>query len=437
MPKIDNPKWNMIETINSRLVLFASRISVGYLLFIGLLIRLMTLSYGAIHDLYISHIKYTDIDYHVFTNGSKAISIGASPYDDKEYRYTPLVALLFFPNVLIHSQSAKLGLILADIYCAQLLYRLNIYQGVTRQRSKFYLLVWLFNPINIAISTRGSFEPVLSAILLTSLYLLVNDRTVLSAMFFGLSVHLKLFPVIYSLPFYIYLIQRRPYLRNQSRLSYWCKAICPNTNHVKFYSSSALTFLLLSFICYSLYGYDYLHQSFIYHLKRKDLQHNFSIYFYLFRLLPDHQDLISYIASVIQLIAVISLSFLHSSIDANRRTKLRKLTFSLFGTTFVFVSLNKVCTSQYMVWYLVYLPLIMDSIDIDVTQAYYIAATSLLAKANWLFFAYLYEYQNYDILDYVGNSSFLLLACNIWIIRTLCTKFDANTKHHTKNVSME
>lgn len=425
---VDSRKWTMIEIFETRLTKITSRTTTDQLLLTGLVFRLLPLFYGVIHDEYVSHIKYTDIDYHVFNNGSRNLLSEGSPYVDPEYRYTPLVAILFLPNILANINLGKILLVVADIYCGKLIYSLNIHQGTNRLNSKLYLLLWLFNPVTIAISTRGSFEPILLAVILTSMHQLVNGSYITSGLLIGLSIHLKLYPVIYVLPIYIYLLQRRPYLKTQTRFTYWLKTLCPNSGHLEFLVATGLSFFITSYLSYRLYGHEYLEQSFLYHLRRKDLQHNFSIYFYLFKLLPEYQSELGKIAFLLQAIGVIMITLSLASLDTNKRTKLRKLTFSFFLSTFVFVSLNKVCTSQYFVWYLIFLPLIMDSIRIEPAYAWAMLLTWFMSQANWLFFAYLHEYQNYDILDYVGNSSFLLLACNMWIAKTLSSKFDANLK---------
>lgn len=427
----------MLKSITAYLKHVSSTKSPGEILLYGLFIRLVALIYSIIHDSCVNHIKYTDIDYDVFTNASQAIVKGKSPYEDVEYRYSPMVALIFLPNILLDKSFGKLILIAADILGGHLHYNLNIQQGTNRVNSKLFLILWLFNPVTIAISTRGSFEPIITLLVLSSVYLLISNSYSLAGLLFGLSIHLKLYPIIYSLSFYIYMIKRKPYMRTQTKLFYWLKTLSPATDHFKFFLASALSLLLSCYISYRYYSHDYIEQSFLYHLKRKDLAHNFSFYFYLFRLLPQYQEQLSKAAFLIQFLGVLILSLKYSSFDTNRRIKLRKLSFSLFSSTFLFVSLNKVCTSQYFNWYLIFLPLILDNLKIELYQAYSIVIGWFLSQANWLFFAYLYEYQGYDVLHHVGNSSILFLISNLWVLSTLCTSFDASARWQLKEEPLE
>lgn len=415
----------MLDSIHSRLLHLASIKSTGNLLLYGFIVRLIALSYSILHDKHVDHIKYTDIDYHVFTNGTKAILDGRSPYDDPEYRYPPLVALVFFANILLNENSGKLLLIFSDILCGQVLYTLNIHQGVHRINSKLFLIIWLFNPITIAISTRGSFEPIITLLVIVSVYLLIRGDNFFAGLLYGLTIHIKLYPIIYAISFYFYIVQRKPYMKTQTKVYYWLKTLTPNSSHLKFFVSSGISLLLSSYISYIYYGQDYIEQSFLYHLKRRDTQHNFSVYFALFNLFPEYQDRISTLAFALQFSAVLLVSLLYISFSTNRRVRLRRLTFSLFASTFVFVSLNKVCTSQYFNWYLIFLPLISESIKIRFSKVLCLITTWLLPQAIWLFFAYLYEYQHYDVLFYVYISSAIFLVSNLYIVVTLCDKFDA------------
>jgi hypothetical protein len=64
----------------------------------SIILRAVFLLYGLWQDAY-SPVKYTDIDYFVFTDAARFISRGQSPYARDTYRYTPLLAWLIYPTV--------------------------------------------------------------------------------------------------------------------------------------------------------------------------------------------------------------------------------------------------------------------------------------------------------------------------------------------------
>jgi phosphatidylinositol glycan class M len=70
----------------------------------GFIIRVIVMAYGEWQDANSTHyslpnpfpffsvrVKYTDVDYEVYTDASRMLSIGRSPFDRTTFRYTPLL----------------------------------------------------------------------------------------------------------------------------------------------------------------------------------------------------------------------------------------------------------------------------------------------------------------------------------------------------------
>lgn len=60
------------------------------LLSAALLLRLALLVYGELQDRFMS-VKYTDVDYDVYSDAAREMAAGNSPFDRTTYRYTPVL----------------------------------------------------------------------------------------------------------------------------------------------------------------------------------------------------------------------------------------------------------------------------------------------------------------------------------------------------------
>ena len=67
--------------------------------------------------------------------------------------------------------------------------------------------LWLFNPMTIVISARGSSDSLHSLAILASLYFLRTKNWVLAALIHGLgAIHLRLYPIIYLPSVFFYFV---------------------------------------------------------------------------------------------------------------------------------------------------------------------------------------------------------------------------------------
>src|SRR5574344_2747779 len=73
-------------------------------------------------------VLYTDIDYHVFSDGAKHITQGESPYERETYRYTPILAAMMVPNILVWYPIGKFFLCTVDVLVGYLIEELLISQ---------------------------------------------------------------------------------------------------------------------------------------------------------------------------------------------------------------------------------------------------------------------------------------------------------------------
>lgn len=174
-------------------------------------LRLVLLLYGAYQDAH-SALKYTDIDYLVFTDAARYVRHGLSPYARETYRYSPLLAWLLLPTALRPSallfSFGKLFFAAADLLAGWLILLLlrrrrrgggkSSGSGSDVERDGAFAALWLWNPMVATISTRGSSEGLLGVLTVGLLWAVERRRIALAGAVLGLAVHFKIYPFIYA-----------------------------------------------------------------------------------------------------------------------------------------------------------------------------------------------------------------------------------------------
>lgn len=170
-------------------------------------LRVILLVYGEWQDRHLD-VKYTDIDYLVFTDAARHITQGESPYARATYRYTPMLAILLTPNIYGFFAFGKCLFALADLGVGYLIHQILVLRGMPSRKALWFDALWLLNPMVANISTRGNAESLLSMMVLGTLYFVLTRQFYPACAAFGLAVHFKIYPVIYAAPL-VFLLDAR------------------------------------------------------------------------------------------------------------------------------------------------------------------------------------------------------------------------------------
>lgn len=398
-----------------------------YHLIVGVVIRLILIVYGDIHDK-IYDVPYTDVDYKVFTDAARHVIVGNSPYKRHTYRYSPIIAYLMMPNIVIGRNFGKVLFSIFDILvtiAVKILVKHQLGLSAKDKVSKipvYCSLFWLYNPMSIAISTRGNADSVPCLFIILSLLYLQTDlvkglsKYALSGILLGISIHLRLYPLAFSFPMYLSLGEYK--INRRTNIKDGMLSLLPNVNQIILTFSCIFTLFLLTYSMYLLYGYEFLFETYIYHLFRKDTRHNFSVLFYYSYLTMDQLSF-DIVKTVSQCFECIILFILSLTFGCDPKT----LSFALFSQAIVLVAYNSVMTSQYFIWFLSLMPLVVHNLRMVPAKAFILTMIWVSAQGAWLFYAYLLEFKCREVFILIWLKSIVFFCANVFVLGQLIKSY--------------
>lgn len=376
------------------------------LLLVGaLLLRVGMMLYGEYHDRH--HVlKYTDIDYVIFSDAARHITNGASPYLRSTYRYTPLIALLLAPTVNVVSWGGKVTFIFFDLVVGVVLYRLGclvalnisstpgmIDRAAVKRTAAVCAAAWLLNPLVSNISTRGSADSVAMLPIVAFVVALWEWRPLAAGAWLAVAVHIRLFPVIFGpLAGAFLLFGGRPAesfataasLNVRGRRTAAARPADPRlswTGRVRAVLAFGVAFFGVVSVAtaagYYAYGYDFIFHSYTYHFTRADHRHNFSPYWLSTYIAQSMGQAVPVgIAKGVLLAQLIITSLLAFRLRAQPAV-------AIYAITHAFVTLNKVVTVQYFAWWLSLLPMALLSAQCLPLVDYGALAAASSLRTGW------------------------------------------------------
>lgn len=365
--------------------------------FISFLFRLFLICIGEVIDSLQLELKYTDIDYRIYSDGTRNIFEGISPFERPTFRYPPILPILLFGNIYLHPVFGKLVFSLFDsliIYkidsCRRNLFNQQPPSSKYDLTTTTMVILWALNPISAYLCSRGSADSIANYFILLSIDLFLSKSYFIFAITYSFTIYFRLYPIIYFPSFLgSYLFQQKNYPLQKTILQ------------IGYYFSLGIVSFLTFFISsYYFYGSHFLQESILYHLFRIDHRHNFSIYFYLTYLtksLSLNNIFFSLLPMCNQFVLIITLASKYSN---------KNLSLCILIQTMIFVFYNKVLTGQYFSWILILLPLSIDHLSPIIRSKFVLISIILINIFLWVYFAYAIEFEGL-------NSFFMLWICSL------------------------
>jgi phosphatidylinositol glycan class M len=108
------------------------------------------------------------------------------------------------PNIFWFESFGKLLFVLFDLLCGYLIIEINnLKTNASRNLNnnesinKIAISFWFYNPITIAISSRGNAESLMAFLVLTFIFCLKKGYLILAGFFYAFSLHFKIYPVLH------------------------------------------------------------------------------------------------------------------------------------------------------------------------------------------------------------------------------------------------
>ncbi|CAA6668567.1 unnamed protein product [Spirodela intermedia] len=373
-----------------------SKVDLRGVMVISAVLRGLLVAYGEWQDAHME-VRYTDVDYLVFSDAAALMAAGSSPFRRSTYRYSPLLAALLVPNSLLHHCWGKLLFSAADLFVGYFIHVILKLREVPEKLRLYSVVAWLFNPFTFTIGTRGNCEPIVCAIVLWIIICLMKGNVLQAAFWYGLVVHFRIYPVIYSLPILLVLNENVLQCRGKPSLMLWSSTqdISASSSFIAMANLKASFWLMISdpFICL---------KSFLTRSRVLFGLVSASIFFlYGFSVI---EKLVAFFPQlIVQAVLVLSFS--------------QDLPFCMFVQTVAFVAFNKVITAQYFVWFFCLLPLILPWSNMKLRSEGLICISVWMgSQLHWLMWAYLLEFKGKNVFIQLWAASIIFLLANAYVL---------------------
>lgn len=154
-------------------------------------------------------------------------------------------------NIYLHESAGKLLFIIFDLICGYLILKINKLDTQSNQSSNLAALaIWFYNPITVAIASRGNAESVMAALVLSFIYFIKRQNYVLAGLFYALAVHFKIYPITYALVILFYFISLRDHMKKWTGFNSLFKSTFFNSDLYKFGFTALFVLISLTSLFY-------------------------------------------------------------------------------------------------------------------------------------------------------------------------------------------